>query len=363
MNSTAIISIEAFPLDVPLLAPFTVSSTQLDRVQNVAIRVRLASNTEGWGEIPALQPITFENQETAFEAIDYLRPKLLGQDAAAWRRCADDLAGWLVNLNATRAGVEIAILDALTREWGVPLYQFFGGASSELTTDITIPICPAQEAHHLANEYRNAGFMTIKTKVGLDIAEDISRLLAIRRAHPDCALILDANEGFTANEAVRFLEALRNDGIVPAAIEQPVPCDDWDGLKQVTIEGGVPVVADESCRSVENMLRIVRDKLASAVNIKIAKCGVSTALDIVAIAKGAGLQLMIGGMVETRLLMGFSAHFAAGIGGFKWIDLDTPLLLADDPINGGYIANGPRYSLSNMIAGHGGSIAIAQEAS
>jgi L-alanine-DL-glutamate epimerase-like enolase superfamily enzyme len=52
-----------------------------------------------------------------------------------------------------------------------------------------------------------------------------------------------------------------------------------------------------------------------------------------------GLQLMIGGMVETRLAMGFAAHMAAGLGCFRFVDLDTPLLLANDPVQGGYHGN------------------------
>ena len=66
---------------------------------------------------------------------------------------------------------------------------------------------------------------------------------------------------------------------------------------------------------------------------------------------------MIGGMVETRLAMGFAAHFAAGLGGFRYVDLDTPLLLADDPVAGGYRADGPRYDLATGESGHGGSLA------
>ena len=67
---------------------------------------------------------------------------------------------------------------------------------------------------------------------------------------------------------------------------------------------------------------------------------------------------MIGGMVETRIAMGFAAHFAAGLGTFKWIDLDTPLLLAEDPVLDGYTSIGPKYSLDTIEAGHGGRINI-----
>jgi L-alanine-DL-glutamate epimerase-like enolase superfamily enzyme len=361
MTATTISSVDAFPLDVPLLAPFTVASARLERVQNVAVRVRLEGGTEGWGEIPALPPITSEDQDGALGAIEWLRPGIVGRDASAWRALAADLPLWLAGLDATSTGVEMAILDAMTRHWGVPLYQFFGGASDRVTTDITIPICPAEEAGALAARYRSEGFATIKTKVGLDLDDDVARLSAIREAHPECALILDANEGFTADEALRFLGELRGAGIEPALFEQPVAREDWDGLGRVTREGGVAVAADESCRSPEDALRIAREGLATVLNIKLAKAGVVAALEIAAIAKAAGLGLMIGGMVETRLGMGFAAHFAAGLGGFDWIDLDTPLLLAGDPIEGGYVATGANYALSGVVAGHGGSFAAVAE--
>jgi L-alanine-DL-glutamate epimerase-like enolase superfamily enzyme len=358
MASTSITAIDAFPLNVPLLAPFTIASARLDHVENVAIRVRLESGVEGWGEVPSLRPVTSEDQSAALGAIEWLRPGILGRDAAGWRQLGEDLPLWLAEFRATGAGVEMAILDALTRHWGVPLYQFFGGATNEVTTDITIPICPPEEAAALAARYRTEGFATVKTKVGIDLDADVAMLTAIRDAHPECALILDANEGFDADEALHFLERLRAVGIEPALFEQPAAREDWDGLGRVTHEGGVPVAADESCRSPEDALRIAREGLATVLNIKLVKCGVVGALEIAAIAKAAGLGLMIGGMVETRLAMGFAAHFVAGLGGFEFIDLDTPLLLADDPVLGGYVANGPRYALSDAVAGHGGTIAV-----
>ncbi|HWN68776.1 MAG TPA: enolase C-terminal domain-like protein, partial [Haliangium sp.] len=143
-------------------------------------------------------------------------------------------------------------------------------------------------------------------------------------------------------------------GIEPALFEQPVAREDWEGLGRVTAEGGVPVAADESCRSAGDTLKIARGNLATVVNIKVAKLGLVEALDVAAIARTAGIGLMVGGMVETRIAMGFSAHLAAGLGGFDFIDLDTPLLLAEDPITGGYVAEGPRYHLAGVPSGHGG---------
>lgn len=122
-------------------------------------------------------------------------------------------------------------------------------------------------------------------------------------------------------------------------------------------EAGVPIAADESCQSPQDAVRIGQDKLAQVINIKLSKCGVVQALDIAAIARSNGIGLMIGAMVEIRIAIGFSAHFAAGLGGFDWIDLDTSLLLTNDPIEGGFIASGPHYQLNVGSYGHGGVLA------
>lgn len=128
-------------------------------------------------------------------------------------------------------------------------------------------------------------------------------------------MILDANAGYSAEEVLVLLRELRLAGIEPALLEQPVAREDWEGLGNLTREAGVPVTADESCRTPYDALRIVRNRLAQAVNIKLVKCGVVQSLEIAAVARTGGLVLMIGGMVETRLAMSFSAHFAAGLGG------------------------------------------------
>lgn len=351
-----IVRVEIHDLEVPLLAPFTTAASALTAVRNLAITIELSDGSSGWGETALLPPYTAEDYPTACAALRTQAEQLLGAEANAWRLRAAELQERVPALASVRAGIEMALLDALAHAWGVPLYQFFGGRSDCVTTDITIPICASDDAQRLAVQYRSAGFETLKVKIGRDVAADLARLLAIRAGHPCCRLILDGNAGYTVAETLALLRELRRAGIEPALLEQPVAREDWDGLRRLAAECGVPVAADESCRSPADALRIARQGLAQVLNIKLVKTGVVPALDIIAIARAAGLGLMIGGMVETRIAMGFSAHVAAGHGGFDWIDLDTPLLLADDPVSGGYRADGPVYRLAAAGAGHGGTL-------
>eukprot|EP00268_Persea_americana_P002510 TRINITY_DN1075_c0_g1_i7.p1 TRINITY_DN1075_c0_g1~~TRINITY_DN1075_c0_g1_i7.p1 ORF type:complete len:260 (+),score=65.26 TRINITY_DN1075_c0_g1_i7:356-1135(+) len=251
----------------------------------------------------------------------------------------------------------MALIDAVANSIDVPLWRLFGGALDSITTDITIPIVSPAEAAELAANYRKQGFRTLKLKVGKDLRADIEVLKAIRVAHPDCSFILDANEGYTAKEAIEVLDKLHEMGVTPVLFEQPVQRDDWEGLHHVSHVAknkyGISVAADESCRSLLDVQKIIRENLADVINIKIAKVGVLGALEMIELAKSNGITLMIGGMVETRIAMGFAGHLAAGLGCFRFIDLDTPLLLAEDPVIGGYEASGAIYKFTNA-RGHGG---------
>ncbi|KAK2647943.1 hypothetical protein Ddye_015432 [Dipteronia dyeriana] len=347
------------PLNVPLIAPFTIASSRLDKVENVAIRLELNNGCVGWGEAPILPHVTAEDQETAMlkarEACEFLKRSPAMVLGLVFQEIGAFLPGH--QFASVRAAVEMALIDAAAKSISMPLWRLFGGVSNTIITDITIPIVSPAEAAELASKYRKQGFATLKLKVGKDLKSDIEVLQAIRAVHPDCSFILDANEGYKPEEAVEVLEKLYEMGVTPVLFEQPVHRDDWEGLGHVSHiakdKYGVSVAADESCRSLDDVKKIVEGNLAHVVNIKLAKVGVLGALEIIDVARASGLSLMIGGMVETRLAMGFAGHLAAGLGCFKFIDLDTPILLSEDPVVEGYEVSGAVYKFTNA-RGHGG---------
>ncbi|PMP79541.1 MAG: dipeptide epimerase, partial [Roseiflexus castenholzii] len=198
------------------------------------------------------------------------------------------------------------------------------------------------------------GVTTIKIKIGAGDPEtttirtmehDLARIVAIRDVAPDARLILDGNCGYTADDALRLLDMLSVHGIVPVLFEQPVAKDDEAGLRRLTAARRVPIAAD--------VARLAQSGAVDVINIKLMKCGIVEALDIAAIARVAGLRLMIGGMVESFLAMTVSACFAAGQGGFAFVDLDTPLFLAENPFVGGMTYRGGVIDLGAIHAGHG----------
>jgi L-alanine-DL-glutamate epimerase-like enolase superfamily enzyme len=353
MSAAVIAEVRAEPLEVPLIEPFTIALSSLEATANVLVTVVLEDGTEGLGEAAPWKELTGETQASVLAAVDAARELLVGTDVHATRALSERLRDALPGDSSARAGITSAILDAATRAAGVPLWRHLGGTGRALEIDMTIPIVPPTRARERAAELVAQGFRMIKVKVGSDLEEDMARLRAIREAAPEVGLIVDANQGYTPEQALDFLERAGPAGVTPALFEQPVAADDLEGLARVTLATEVPVAADEAVARREDALRVAAARAADVINIKLMKCGgILEALDIAAIARAAGIRLMIGGMVETRLGMGTSAHLAAGLGGFDFLDLDTHLLLAEDPFVGGFEQTGPHMELGDA-PGHG----------
>ena len=133
-----------------------------------------------------------------------------------------------------------------------------------------------------------------------------------------------------------FAQGVKRFGGSMVLLEQPVVRDDLDSMAAIRRETGIPVAADESVRSLGDAHEVVARGAADYINIKIMKTGVAEAIEIASFTKASGLKLMIGGMLETRIAMGCSFSLVLGLGGFDVLDLDTPLLLVNDPVTGGY---------------------------
>jgi L-alanine-DL-glutamate epimerase-like enolase superfamily enzyme len=218
---------------------------------------------------------------------------------------------------------------------------------------MSIPLVPPQRGYELAKETVARGIASIKVKVGGDLREDVERVEAIREAAPGIGLTLDANQGYTPDQALLCLEALNDHDIRPLMMEQPVHKDDFEGLRYVTQHTTVPIAADESASSLAAVARLISMGAVNVINIKLMKSGFVEAMDIAAICRGTNTQLMIGAMIESRLAISAAAHFVAGLGGFRFVDLDTPMLLASDPFVGGYVQKGGVYDLTGVERGLG----------
>lgn len=353
MTPTTIQNVVVEPLTIPLLEPFTIATGSVASARNVLITLTLRDGSVGYGECAPFTPSTGESQETALAAAQGCVDLLTGQDAANWRTLSRLIHSLYYAQATVCAGFEMALLDALTRSYGMPLSVFFGGAGSTVETDLSIPMVTPDHGYDLAQAAVKQGIRFLKVKIGGDVREDVARVEAIREGAPGVGLMLDANQGYTPAQALLCLEALDERDIRPLLLEQPVHKDDYDGLRYVTEHTTVPVAADESASNAASVARLLKMGAVNIVNIKLMKAGIVEALDIAALCRSMHIGLMLGAMMESRLAISAAAHLAAGLGGFSFIDLDTPMLLATDPFTGGYEQRGGVYDLSEVTGGLG----------
>jgi L-alanine-DL-glutamate epimerase-like enolase superfamily enzyme len=353
-------AIEFQPLSVPLRDPFVIATGRIDVTRAVLVRATIADaagrTAIGFGEAAALPPVTREDQPDLLTAIAGASAHLRGISLARLADVRDAVARALPDSSIARAGVEAAIVDAWGRLLGVPVARLLldsadtptaALAAKPLLTDITLPISAPDAMAATAIGHHAHGFSCFKVKVGRDWRADRAALRAVAAAVPDARFRLDANAGFTAADALSLLDGVLADGLNVECYEQPCAADDLAGMAAVTAHGAVPVVADESFRGQADLDRLIATRAVHAVNLKLVKLGGPlTAFALARRARAAGLRLMAGAMVETRVGLLAMAHVVTALGGVDWVDLDTAFLLADDPFIGGWTVTGPRIALT-----------------
>ena len=356
MIGPVIAAIEHRPWTLPLRRPFVTARGRKTLSRNLLVTVTLADGgrrSSGLGEASASLAWPQETPPAMARCVVSLARDLLGRTpSAAWPRLA---AAWAAPgaRPAALSAVECALAAAEASAAGVPLWRWLArriaGATARrrpVMTGLTISAWPAPLAEQAARAAARRGFRTLKVKVtGAAPQEDLARLLAVHRAAPRAVLWVDANQGFTARGALAFIRALRMFRLPIALLEQPVPREDLEGLAQVARESGVPVVADESLCRPEDARRLIRRRAASVFNLKLAKSGLLGAREIIRLARRAGVELMLGCMAESAVGLAPSVHLACGNGLFRYIDLDSHLLVAG-PRAVAFRTNGPRLSVT-----------------
>ncbi len=331
--------IETFQVAVPLKKAFKTALRTVTVAEAIYVRIQLEDGREGYGEAPPTHVITGESLASIQFAIEKVfKPILIGKDLRYHDQLFQALHLSIVRNTSAKAAIDMALYDLISQEAGLPLFQYLGGARSELTTDYTVSV---NDPHEMANDalsYIQDGFQTLKVKVGIgEIEEDIKRIKAIREAvGSDIKIRLDANQGWNPKEAVKAILQMEQEQLKIEFIEQPVLAHDLEGLKFVTDHTLTPIMADESVFSLYDAKRVIEMRAADLINIKLMKAGgIYQALKIATLAQSHDMKCMTGSMIETKLGVGAAAHFAASQSNIIYYDFDAPLMLKDDLLEGG----------------------------
>jgi len=335
----------AHPIELPLVEPFETSYRRATTTNTVIVELH-AGDFVGYGEATPVRQVTGEDVTSVLHDLATAAEVLVGADLAQYRLSARKLAEALPQGKSACTGIEIAMLDAYCKSLNIPMYALFGGAPIRIETDVTVAICPPDHARERAAEMSAKGFKLFKVKVGKDYEEDLARVVAISEGAPGCTFVLDANQGYTPTQAIKFTKAVLGRNLKVRLLEQPVDAADLNGLRYVTERVSVPVFADEAAQTPADVLEVVRYKAANGVNVKLMKAGMIGALTISSICRAAKMDLMFGCMLETRIGQAASVHVACGTNTFSVFDLDSDLLIETQPIKGGVVRKGPFIKLS-----------------
>lgn len=323
------------PLRLKLLKPFTVALGTMDEVQTVLVQIETDEGISGIGEGAPFAPVTGETIETALPTAHTLSKLLIGENPLQIEKIHHIMDQNILGNTSVKAAVDIALHDILGKKAEAPLYQLLGGYKNAFATDMTIGIDSPEKMAAEAKEKVADGFQILKIKAGMDVTQDIAAIRLIREAiGDDIRLRVDANQGWTAAEALQFMQGAAQCRV--DAIEQPLPYWDIEGMAYTRSKGAIPIMADESAHSPQDAMRIIRQDAADVINIKLMKsAGLYKAEKINAIAESAGLHCMVGCMLESKIGITAGASLVAAKKNITEADMDSFMHIKDPGIKGG----------------------------
>jgi L-alanine-DL-glutamate epimerase-like enolase superfamily enzyme len=337
-QSLIIREIALYKLFIPLKEPFVISLGPIHNAENVVVRIETEEGVVGFGECSPFMSINGESMDTCFIVGQYFAKIFKGKDALQISERIADMDRLIYGNSSIKSAFDIALYDIASQNEGVPLYKFLGGdVSKPIYTDYTVSIGEPDTMVAEALRIQAEGYPAIKVKLGKDGKKDVIRMKAIRAAVGDAIpLRIDANQGWSVEEAIETLQALESVNIQHC--EEPIARWDYLNLPRVKKASPIPLMADESCGDEHDAKRLVDMDACDYLNIKLGKAGgIYKALKIVEVAREKNIHLQVGAFMESRLAMTAFAHFALCDPLIQHFDFDTALMFSEDPVKDGII--------------------------
>jgi L-alanine-DL-glutamate epimerase-like enolase superfamily enzyme len=318
-------------LKIPLNRIFKTAIRSTDYLEDLFITIE-ADGIVGYGSAPATTAITgdtIEGMQSVMEKI--VLPNLLGINPLDRLTIQQTILKKFAGNSGVKMAVDMALFDLAAKAANMPLYQYLGGSNHSLTTDVTISCGNIHETEKHVHQALNKGFKILKVKLGKSIHDDIATCHALAACLPkDCLVRIDANQGWTQDETLYFLDELTKINLNIECIEQPVAASNLVGMQTITAKSKWLIMADESVFHCADALRVLQTNAANLINIKLAKCGgIANAIKIKNLADTYHTECMIGCMMESPLGIAAAAHFALATGISK-IDLDPLDWISND---------------------------------
>jgi L-alanine-DL-glutamate epimerase-like enolase superfamily enzyme len=340
-----ITAVEAIPFALPYRRAPRFASGSVTSADNVLVRVHTDAGPVGQAEA---QPRPYTYGETQASIVDVvsgrLNAALTGVDPLRTELVAERCAAVAGNYVA-RGAVDLAVWDLVGQVLGCPCHTLLGGFADDVAAAHMVSFGePAAMADEAVAVNERLGVRTFKVKVGREPALDVAAVRAIRDALPEADLYVDANRGWSYDDAVRAGDELVGLGV--RAIEEPIAIDDRAGRLRLAERWGVPLAGDESCISLAHVDRALEEGAVGVVSVKTARTGFTESRRILDLCLARGVPVVMGSQYEGALgataTIAFAAAFAATAGQpaeiTNFLDLADDLLVAGPEIRAGRAA-------------------------
>ena len=332
-------AIETIPVSVPIRPEFVIRGSLGIHAESpfVILRVHTDEGITGLGEVSCTPVWSGEDSITAVHIIhDFLEPAIVGEEPRDVERLTAKMRHAVAGHPFTKSGIELALWDILGKSCGLPIFRLLGGAVRE-TIPIKMSVSGAapDRAAEIARWAMAKGLKALKVKVGIEPESDVDRVKAVRAAiGPGIRMGVDANGGWSVREAIRTIRRMVEHSNIYFA-EQPVAPLDLQWLADVRRSVPVPVMADESCYTIQDAMAIARAEAADVLSTYVGKGGgIGPARKIAAVAEAAGLTCTVGSNLELGVASAAMTHLAAattGIGAEEFpCDILGPLAYEHD---------------------------------
>jgi L-alanine-DL-glutamate epimerase-like enolase superfamily enzyme len=342
-GAVRITAVEAIPFALPYRRAPKFASGSVDRADNVLVRVHTDAGLVGHAEA---QPRPYTYGETQTSIVDVVRGRLsdglIGVDPLRTELVAERCRAIAGN-QVARGAVDLAVWDLVGQILGRPCHKLLGGFADGVAAahmvSLDEPSAMADEAIAIRDRL---GVQTFKVKVGRDPALDVAAVRAIRDALPDADLYVDANRGWSYDDAARAGDALVDLGV--RAIEEPISIEDRAGRLRLANRWVVPLVGDESCISLAHVDRALEEGAVRMVSVKTARTGFTESRRILDLCLARNVPIVVGSQYEGALgavaTIAFAAAFAATAGQpaeiTNFLDMADDLVLAAPEIRAGW---------------------------
>lgn len=331
-------------LKLELLKPIKVALGTIEHSETMLVKIETDEGLVGFGEGSPIEFVTGETIDTALSVTKLLGEEILGYDPVTIGKLHHVMDRTIQGNPSAKAAIDMAIYDICSKKMGVPLYKMLGGYRDCFETDITILIDKPEQMAKEAAALVGKGFKILKIKVGLEAQEDIERIKEIRKAvGSEIKIRVDANQGWNVAEAIMVINEMEKYKL--DAVEQPVASWNRQGLAEIKKKVHVPIMADESVFTPQDALELVGNKAIDFLNIKLMKCGgIYKANMINTIGETAGVECMLGCMLESNIALTAAASFIAANRNVTRADIDSTMHIKENNIKGGIrIENGVVY--------------------